>query len=209
VNTNIQDGIIKSVVPPGGWHYPQKLSSGQTVRLTAPSCEMLVETMVDFRRRNLGLCAAEDANSEAAIRDLKIYLCNNFRQNCADSRSAPKNQTGIGVLDYRTPINKAGNWLGAIQHERLQYVDLGTAGHRAQICVQCAQNVRWQTGCAPCNENIEVRVQNIKGNMRTPYDRQLHLCRVFGHINEVAVWLDDTRSSSEQKPPPHCWVAQQ
>jgi hypothetical protein len=205
----VEFGMITSVVMPGGWHYPQTLSSGQEIRITAPSFEMLLESILEFRRRHMDLCGAENAEIGKVRRDLKDYICKNFRQNCADSRPAPANNIGIGislVADYITPIDKAGNWLSEIEHHRLEHVDLGIAGYRAQICAQCPMNVRWQTGCAPCNENIEIRIQNLKGNMRTPYDPQLHLCRVFGHVNSVAIWLAETRSSSEGKVPPHCWM---
>jgi hypothetical protein len=43
--------------------------------------------------------------------------------------------------------------------------------------------------------------------LRTPYDQHLHSCRVFGHLNEVAVWLVNTHSSSDNSPPANCWKA--
>jgi hypothetical protein len=102
---------------------------------------------------------------------------------------------------------RAGGWIAALGNTRVEHVDYALAGHRAQVCAQCPQNVRWATPCAPCNDNILVRIQHAKGSLYTPLDRHLFMCRVYGHINEVAVWLTDTHSTSEQPPPPHCWKA--
>jgi len=206
---SVQFGMITSVVCPGGWHYPQSLSSGQAIKITGFSFEQLLENMLDFRRRHLDLCGAESATIEAVRVDLKDYLCKNFRQNCADANTAPAQARagGIGVTNYKTPIDKAANWIAQAAAQRNTFVDLAVAGHRAQICAQCQQNVQWQTPCMPCNDNVLVRIQQMKGNLRTPYDRQLHSCRVFGHLNEMAVWLTDTHSTSENPPPAHCWKA--
>jgi hypothetical protein len=122
--------MITSVVCPGGWHYPQALSDGQTVKITGFSFEQLLENMLDFRRRHLDLCGAEGARIEAVRSDLKKYLCAHFRQNCADSNSGPVYQTGIGVTDYQRPIDRAGNWLGAIANMALDKVDVALAASR-------------------------------------------------------------------------------
>jgi hypothetical protein len=206
----VEYGIITSVVPPQGWHYPQVLSSGQTVQLKGFSFEQLLESMVDFRRRHHELCGGSRfATIESARADLKHYLCSHFRQNCADSpkSAAITARVGIGLTDYQRPIDRAADWLAKISNEKLDKVDAALAAQRAQICAQCPQNVRWATPCGPCNDNVQVRVQNAKGSLQTPYDRSLFSCRIYGHVNEVAVWLTDTRSESEQKPPPVCWKA--
>jgi hypothetical protein len=206
----VEYGIITSVVPPQGWHYPQHISNGQSVRITGFSFEMLLDAMLDFRRRHPELCGGTaNATIEMVRADLKHYLCTHFRQNCADSPTSPTitsgNGIGVPANRYQTPIDKAGDWLARIGHQRLEKVDPALAAHRAQICASCPQNVRWATPCAPCNDSILVRIQNAKGSLATPYDRNLQVCRIYGHTNEVAIWLADTHSSSEQQPPPICW----
>jgi hypothetical protein len=208
----VQYGIITSVMPPSGWHYPQKLSNDQEVRITGFTFEMLLDAMLDFRRRHPELCGGTaTATIESCRADLKHYLCSHFRQNCADSPTSPVitgSNVGIGMPDngrYRTPIDRAGDWLARIGHERLEKVDAALAAHRASICASCPQNVRWATPCAPCNDSILVRIQNAKGSLATPYDRNLQVCRIYGHTNEVAVWLTNTLTTSEQRPPPVCW----
>lgn len=208
----VEFGIITSVMPPGGWHYPQLLSSGQSVRITSHSFEQLLSDMLDFRSRHLELCnGAAKATPESVRADLKSYLCANFRQNCADSpsSSAITARVGIGITNYQRPIDRGADWLAKIGHLQTTKIDPALAGHRAQICAQCAQNVRWVSGCGPCNDNVEVRIQNAKGSFYTPYDRNLGLCRIYGHMNTVAVWLADTHSENDQKPPPICWKAQE
>lgn len=206
---SVEYGIVTSVVMPGGWHYPQALSTGQSVKITAFSFEELLSNMLDFRRNHMDLCGAESASIEAVRADLKTYLCAHFKQNCADAGGfLPAVTAGIGVKpDYKRPIDRAGAWIAELGNTRTERVDYGLAGHRAQVCAQCPQNVRWATPCAPCNDNILVRIQQAKGSLYTPLDRQLFMCRLYGHINEVAVWLTDTHSHSEEQPPPHCWKA--
>jgi hypothetical protein len=207
----VEYGVITSVVPPGGWSYPQVLSTGQTVKITSHSFEQLLADMLDFRRRHSELCGgATQATVEIVRADYKAYVCKHYRQNCADSPSGPAitARVGIGITNYQRPIDRATDWLARIGSLSIPKVDAALASHRAQICAQCHQNVHWQTPCGPCNDNVSVRTQNAKGSLRTPYDRSLAACRIYGHVNEVAIWLSDTHSSSEQQPPAICWKAQ-
>ena len=202
---SVQYGIVTAVMPPGGWHYPQKLSSGDTVKIEAFSFEEILETILDFRRRHMDLCGSENATIEKVRADLKQYMCANFRQNCADNSSVPA-QTGIHITNYKTPIDRTGSWLAELGHTRIERIDAGLASQRAQICCQCPQNVRWQTGCQSCNDNVAIRIQNANGSLYTPYDRRLQACRVYGWANAVAVWLADPVATAEHEPPAHCWV---
>ena len=99
---------------------------------------------------------------------MRIYLCANFRQNCADSSPSAFTQAGyIGKPDYQRPIDRAGTWMAKIGNLRTEKVDYALAGHRAQISALSAlKNVlRWATPCGPCkSDNILVRVQNAKGS---------------------------------------------
>ena len=203
----VEFGIITSIVPPGNWHYPQVLSSGQTHKITAFSFEEILSNMLEFRTQHLDLCGGnQNATIEAVRRDLKNYLCAHFKANCADSPTVPTQQQGIGLAySYVRPIDRAANWLAHRAKARVDLVDIGLASKRAQVCAACVQNIRWQTSCAPCNSNVEVRIQQMKGNQRTQFDPSLHVCRVFGWVNSVAVWLTDQQASPDQQPPPNCW----
>lgn len=205
----VEYGIVTSVVPPGGWHYLQKLASGgQAHKIIGFSFEQLLENILDFRRRHLELCGAENANIEAVRADVKAYYCAHFRQNCADSHPAPQTARGLGISrrDQARPIDRAGNWLAQIASTRPEFIDSGLATHRAQICAACQMNIRWATPCAPCNETVQVRLQNFLGNLRTPLDSHLHMCRIYGHVNAAAVWLANPQSNALFPPPAHCWV---
>jgi hypothetical protein len=194
-------------MPPSGWHYPQDLSTGQTHKITGFSLEELLANMLEFRTRHLELCGgAQAANIEAIRRDLKNYICSHFRQNCADAPTVPAQQQGVGVANsYVRPIDRAANWLARRAQARVDLVDIGLANRRAEICAQCVQNIKWATSCSSCNDNVAVRTQQIKGNQRTQFDSRLFMCRVWGHINEVAVWLTDTQTTPEHESPAHCW----
>jgi hypothetical protein len=206
----VEFGIVTSIVPPGSWHYPQAIPGG-VIKITGFSFEQLLDNMLDFRRRHIELCGAESAYIEIVRADLKKYLCAHFPANCADSRVAPQGAVGAAITtrEYHRPIDRAANWLAEVGKSRQEFVDHALAEQRAQICAQCPQNIRWATPCAPCNETVEVRTQRLKGNMHTPYDRNLFMCRVYGHVNEVAVWMKDTHSSPIHPAPAHCWKAQE
>ena len=201
---SVEFGIITSIVPPGGWHFEQALSSGQSVRIAGGSFEQLIAALVEFRLRHSDLCGgaarADVGNVRADIRD---YYCRNFRQNCAGGYSPPAARGPVN--QYVSPINRAADWLVRIGNARLEHVDAALAAQRAYVCAQCPQNVQWQSGCTACNTNIQVRTQNAKGSAATPYDKNLLVCRCYGHANEVAVWLKNTLSQSEHEPPAHCW----
>jgi hypothetical protein len=208
----VEHGIITSVMPPGGWHYPQVLSTGETVKLTGFTFEQIQEAMLDFRRRHPDLCGGSRNGTIESVRaDLKAYLCAHFRQNCADSPGSPAITARQAVRNqYVTPIEKAGDWLAKIAHHRLEKIDPALASQRAQICAMCPQNIHWNIPCASCNDNIQVRVQNAKGSFTTAYDRRLFSCRYHGWINEVAIWLADPMSnaSKDHQPPGVCWHQQ-
>lgn len=205
---SVEFGIITSVVCPGGWHYPQLLSNGDTVKITAFSFEELLNSILEFRMRHIDLCGAPNARIEVVRADLKRYICAHFKQNCADTQGAAVfgGVAAIGVSNYKRPIDRAAQWLADVANLGLSHVDPALAAQRAQICAQCQSNIRWATPCGPCNENVSVRVQQLKGSMATPYDRNLFMCRSYGHNNEVAVWLENTYSVAEHPPPTHCWV---
>lgn len=200
---SVEYGIVTSVVMPGGWHYQQALSTGQSVKITAFSFEELLSNMLDFRLRHLDLCGAEKANIESVRIDLKAYLCAHFKQNCADSQTYTP---VVAQAHYRRPIDRAGDWLAKIGNTRTEKVDYALAGSRAQICAQCPFNVKWQTGCTSCNDNIAIRIQNANGSLYTPYDKRLHTCRAYGWANAVAVWLVDPMGAAEHEPPAMCWA---
>src|ERR1700747_3303166 len=119
---SVEFGIITSVVPPNSWHYPQVLSSGETVKITGYSFEQLQANMQEFRQRHSDLCGgAATAERSVILADIKDYFCRNFPQNCADARSAPSIQSsGIGVTNYVTPINKAADWLAQIGNQQIE-----------------------------------------------------------------------------------------
>jgi hypothetical protein len=204
--SSVQYGVITAVMPPGGWHYPQQLSSGDTVKLEAFSFEQILETMLEFRRRHMDLCGAESANIEKVRADLKAYMCAHFRQNCADSPGAAAYSPIRVKPNYKPPIDRAGDWLAQIGNKHFERVDYALAGSRAEICVQCPMNVKWQTGCTSCNDNVALRIQRINGSLYTPYDKRLLSCRAYGWVNAVSVWIANPAVEPEHEPPNFCWA---
>lgn len=208
----VEFGIITSVVCPGGWHYPQSLTSGQSIKITGFSFEELINNMLEFRRRHPELVGGNATATIEKVRiDLKNYLCTHFRQNCADAPSNPNIQPLANAqrfrTDYSRPIDRASDWLASVTAAKIERVDAALAAARAQICATCPMNIRWMSPCAPCNDSVQIRIQNAKGSAHTPYDRHLFVCRAYGHVNEVAVWLANTMSETKQQIPVNCWLA--
>jgi hypothetical protein len=198
-------------MPPGGWHYPQVLSSGETIKIHGFTFEQALQNILEFRTRHPDLCGGSaEATIEQVRIDLKKYLCSHFKQNCADAPTMPHipSRTGIGIANYERPIDRASDWLSRVGHQHIEKVDAALAAQRAQVCAGCPQNIRWATPCQPCNEHVLVSIQNAKGSAHTPYDRNLFSCRMYGWTNEVAVWLTNPmgKLKENQKPPDICWA---
>lgn len=113
-----------------------------------------------------------------------------------------------GQEDFRPLINRVGEWLVATgMKKNLRRVIKPDAEERAQVCLKCPHNIRWQTKCAPCNEEIVYRGQNLRATPLFEYDPKLNACRLHNILLLAACFLDpDELPAKQPDSPAECWL---
>jgi hypothetical protein len=201
--------VITTMVQPGGWHYLQRLSSGQYQRIDGRTYDELVEKVFTFRLQHIELIASGTATKERVSDDLLEWICKRWPRQCTGARGelpvpvAPhQRQSRLG---YERPSQRIEDWFRLLATKELGWVDQNTAHTRAKTCIACPLNQQWQTGCGPCNSNIRTKALLIRGSHKSGAESQLRACIGFGWLNEIAVWLEDGFAEATRKIPDKCW----
>ena len=210
--------VIEGVVPPGGFHFRQRLRSSpqrpQFHTITGASYDQLVENTFSFRLNNIEMVKSGSATREQVVHDIMWYLCGKFPHQCtgakaelsaaAAMRSPPPMQRG-GRPGYMRPLVRIEDWLTVLTEKTLKWVDQARAQERARICIDCPMNQTWRTGCGSCNQNAERRAFLIRGSHATGMEPQLKGCVSYGTLLHLSVWLEDDFSTAGRQPPAKCW----
>jgi hypothetical protein len=198
--------VITSVVMPSGWHFLQRLESGQYQRIDGRTYDELVEKTFQFRLQHIELVPSGTATVERVSEDLLRWICTRWPQQCTGARGelppAPPRARQIG---YQRPSNRVEDWFKLLSTQNLEWVDQATAHKRAKICVACKLNQSWQTACGPCNTNIRTKALLLRGSHKLGLENQLRACLAFGWLNEISVWLVDGFNQPSRDVPPACW----
>jgi hypothetical protein len=203
--------VVSGLVPPGGWHYRQKLVSSparpRNQVIGAVTYEQLVENVFQFRLNNLEMVPSGTATREQAEQDITFYLCGHWPHNCTGSKAELANagRTPPTVKHYSRPINRIEDWLTVLSERPLKWVDQARASERARICLKCPLNQTWRTGCGPCNENAARRATLFLGSRSTGLESKLKGCVSFGTLLNLSVWLENDFTAPGRKPPDECW----
>jgi hypothetical protein len=210
--------VIDGKVPPGGWHFKQRLASSpqrpKTQLIQAPNYDQLLEMVFQFRLNNLDVVPTGTATREIVKSDIEYYLCGHFPGNCTGSKADllrvanGESLPGRPKVDYKRPITRVEDWLTLLTQRNIVFVDQLKAHERAKICLKCPMNQAWRTGCGPCNANAARRSELIRGSHVTGLEQKLKHCLSFGTLLEVSVWLQEDYSAprgGRQKPPDECW----
>lgn len=212
--------VVEGLVPPGGWHFMQKLRSSpqrpKSQRVDAATYDQLLEFVLRFRLNNIEIVPSGTATKESVAQDVLYYICGNYPGNCTGSK-AQLNAMMLGErvvarsrsTDYRRPLTRIEDWLTNLQGHELKWVDQATATERAKICVECPLNQPWRTGCGACNDNAFRREILVRGSHQTGLEKHLKACVAYGTLNELSVWLADDHSSARRKVPIECWKAKE
>lgn len=206
--------VIEGVVCPGGWHYLQPLlNNPQPLKIEAITYQLLLNKVFKWRLEHLDLVPQGAVAMRRVERDIKAYICTSFPHQCnpigrGTIIANPRMEAPPRVRPITPLIHRIETWLATVCNRPFNPVDPVKAQQRARICMQCPQNVRWDSNCGPCNGNIKRRSLLLRGDLYLPQDPHLRGCRVFGHLNEVAVWLPDTRSIASDEIPSICWLKQ-
>lgn len=208
--------VISSLVPPGGWHFRQKLSSSpqrpQHQLIQAASYDQLVDNVFKFRLNNLEMVPSGTATREHVAADIQYFICGKFPTNCTGSKAdlaaaAGGQPPSVNRPGYARPLNRVENWLTMLSQKDLRWVDQARAIERANVCIKCRLNQRWQAGCKPCNQNVERRALLIRGSHSTGLEPKLKGCLSYGTLLELSIWLENDFSAPRSKPAPipQCW----
>lgn len=210
--------VIDGKVPPGGWHFKQKLVSSpqrpKTQLLYGHSYSNLLENVFQFRLNNLEVIPSGTATRESVDADVGFYLCGNFPNNCTGSRAQFVELAKSGHMpgkparpDRARPLSKIEDWITHLGNQELKFVDQMKAHERAKTCMKCPMNQNWRTGCGPCNENAIRRATLVRGSHSTGLETKLKACTHFGTLLELAVWLENDHATGRDRrsPPDKCW----
>jgi len=218
---SVHNGLAANVVPPHGFHYIQPLKDGKTHKIEgAASWQELEHQVLRFRLEQISLVDPERADPDHVAQDIREYVCANFPTSCVDRsfsvgiRQAVDGNVYASAVDgdpqdtsfrrFIPLIQRIAEWLGQLGQEPKPFTTPAEADKRAHICTQCPQNIRFETSCQPCNQNVRMETVRILGTRKTRHDQNLMGCRMLGHANRIAVWLDADRIEN-QSLPANCW----
>ena len=204
---SVDNGIKQLVIPPGGWKYEQPVDNGGTVLIEGQTYPLLEKKVLEFRQAHIEVIESGTATREAVREDLNIFICGRYPQQCAGAPVTPSRsaETKAETMAYMPPITRMEHWFKRISSMPLEWTDAGQAVARAQICVNCPKNIKWENHCRGCIDSLNRRVVRYKGDRVTPLDSNLRACWIYGHHNSVAVWLKNTHSDAKEAPPVECW----
>jgi hypothetical protein len=223
---SVHNGLAANVVPPNGFHFIQQLKNGKTHKIEgAASWQELEHQVLRFRLEQITLVAPERADPEHVAEDIHDYICRNYPTSCVDRRAFADLSRGEGMPEpgselggyisaggdgeqtfrkFIPLIQRIAEWLGQLGQEPKPFTTPAEADKRAHICTQCPQNIRFETSCQPCNQNVRMETVRILGTRKTRHDQNLMGCRLLGHANRIAVWLDADKIEN-QALPQTCW----
>jgi hypothetical protein len=202
---SLVNGIVTGMTLPGGWHFPEKLRTGQTVKIEGSGYHDLESRVLEFRLRQIDLVTPNTSTREKVQEDLREYVCTNFPNWCAKPSGPPVESAPIVSRPFYPLINRLSEWYSGFSYRSLEFVDAAESNRRANICVNCPHNCDFKTGCAPCNKQVHDQSFLINAGRRVQNEPNLQGCRIFGHHLPTAVWLKDTFSVAQHDRPSFCW----
>lgn len=196
--------IIEDLKPiGGGWRYFQLMRDGSLQRVplqgAAKSAAHLVE-LIRQLRMNEGILLG-DVERDVAEYIRKVSPINDRFRGKGGALNQPRPEPFIPL------IQRIREWLDYIGPKKPRIVDLDEAIARAQICINCPQNVLWKTNCGECNATCDYLGSTIRGKVSFQLDDALHGCRLHNFHLPCAVFIDrDFLPQRNPKTPAPCWI---
>lgn len=200
--------LSRSVVPPGGFIFDQALADGSYTRLEGASLDQVQELILRYRQVNgMLLPAGTLVTPEAVWRDYHSQVCTKYPWLCSAARTMPQatQEVATGLGGWEMLYSRMQRWMDEVRSRGQDWVDQKTAHDRAERCLACPQHVLWQTNCGSCNQNLTQQSAAVRGARRLAQDSVLRGCRVFGTLQEVAVWLQSPGGEAKYEAPHFCW----
>ena len=196
--------IIEAMVMPGGWHKPEKSRAGMDMPapIRADTYKQLIEAVIKFRADNV--IPIGDAKA-----DVDEYICSNFPHMCH-----PEGAVSVEVYvdnksnEIKTLTDQMLHWLDrSIENHSIENLEMRTeAMRRADICLGCRYNTKWNSGCGSCSEAVGRMSNILRLNNDVPRGDKLKACQILKHENRSAVWLKKEKIMRSNDVPNHCWA---
>jgi hypothetical protein len=207
-------GLATNVVPPGNFHFIQRLNDGKDHRLEASSWPELENTVLRFRLEQIALVDGNRANPACVRFDIHEFVCANYPSSCLDRWTHPVDirhqgphqpvtQDPVTFQKFTPLIARISEWIARLGGGA--FVAPSQSDKRAAICAKCPQNIRYETSCGPCNQEIRNNITRILGTRKTRFDVGLMGCRKMGWLNRIAVWLEHEPLDDDNLPN-QCWA---
>lgn len=202
----VDNGIKLLLIPPGGWKYEQPVDNSAPFVIDAQTYPMLENRVLDFRLQHVEIIPSGTATRESVRDDLRAFICGRYPSQCTGPvQPTVVAETKQDTSVYLPPIRRIEDWFKKLATVQIEWKDAGRALAAAEICVNCPQNVAWETHCKGCVDAANRRILRYKGDRITPLDSRLKACRVYGHHNALSVWMTNTHSVAKEEPPAACW----
>lgn len=184
---------------PTGWNYIQggneKLEGGDVIR--AGSFQELLEAVLDYRTSN-GIDVGN------VYLDVETQICSRFPQQCKGY--TPFTDANHPEVKRIRIIDRIARWAAKIGSGQTRKVHQDEAERRAAICEACPNNVAWQADCGGCMKNAQRLCALIRGTSDVSKAGNLRACKVLGHCNRTAIWLDMALINKSDEAPANCWA---
>jgi hypothetical protein len=182
------------------------------MRITGGSLDHVLELILKFRLEHLMLLATgAQATVESVSLDYHGTICARYPWLCKPTSgggSAPREAGGQSRGIFVPLFSRMLDNLNKIKSAGVpDFTDIQAATSRANLCMQCPQNIGWETNCGTCNQNLTALAYAVRGGRRLGADSGLRGCRAFGTLLAVSVWLQDPAGDNwyEQSAPSLCW----
>lgn len=187
-----------------GWRYEQPLPQGGFQRIPARGCagtDGELVRQVRFFRINTGIDVGNPEFDVAEFIKRESPLNNRFpNRTTKASEEAAKPQ-------FRPLIERVKDFLVSVGRKNPRLMIEDEADERSMVCADCPQNVKWQTGCEPCNDAVRSRGQNLRQLPHYKHDKDLRACRLHDLFLPTAVFLDrENLPAVNPDAPQACWM---
>lgn len=195
--------VIEGKIMPTGWNYiegcNEKFEGGDVIR--GGSYDELLENIMEYR-------VANNLPVGNPRLDAEKQICARYPTQCKGY--SPYTDPNIPQAREIRMIDRIARWAASIIDKAgRRKVRPEEAERRAEICTHCDQNVNWLSGCTGCVKNAERLCALIRGSSESSKQTALRACRILGHCNRTAIWLDLEFINKADSLPNHCWAKKQ
>jgi hypothetical protein len=196
-------GLITSVMPTGGWCFPQPLNNGGEQRIPPKGCagtfEALCHQITTFRANNHIDIGDVESEASAYIRRVSPISDKYPGREFKGHSEAPEKRKGV--------FYRVRDWIRSVEPKRPKLILEEEAKERAEICHGCRQNVEWKGACIPCHKDVSSRGQNLRQRPSSPFADKLKACRCHNFYLPASVFIDrDFLGPRNPNAPTECWM---